>query len=47
METNDFLQGQEDCREGKSHEAGKSDSYDRGYSTQYEWEQILGAMYER
>ncbi len=40
----DFLQGQRDCRDGKSHEAGKSDAYDRGYGTQYEAEQALTEM---
>lgn len=39
-----FLKGQEDCRDGKPHQSGKGESYDRGYSAQYEWEQVQEAM---
>lgn len=39
----DFIQGQRDCHDGVPHEAGKSESYDAGYSTQYEIEQIRSA----
>jgi len=44
MDTEMFLQGQIDCRDGKPHQSGKGESYDRGYSTQYEMEQIQEAM---
>lgn len=40
----DFLQGQKDCQSGKKHESGHSTSYDRGFSTQKEWEEVLTAM---
>lgn len=36
----DFIQGQQDCREGKPHEEGRSKDYDRGYQCEYELEQI-------
>lgn len=39
-----FLQGQQDCKEGKPHASGRGESYDRGYATQYEWEQVQEAM---
>lgn len=39
----DFLQGQQDCREGVPHEDGKGESYDRGYATEYELEQMRSA----
>jgi hypothetical protein len=42
--TDDFLQGQNDCRDGIEHKAGKSAAYDDGYSTQYQAEQILTDM---
>ena len=35
----EFLEGQRDCRDGRPH-AGGSDAYYRGYSTQYESDQI-------
>ena len=36
----DFLLGQRDCLEGYPHRQGMSDDYDRGYSAQYEFEQV-------
>jgi len=36
----DFLQGQLDCREGVVHIDGKGESYDAGYSTEYNLQQI-------
>ena len=36
----DFIAGQQDCIKGIEHKAGDSTDYDRGYSTQYELEQI-------
>lgn len=39
-----FLQGQQDCKEGVPHKSGKGADYDRGYATQYEWEQVQEAM---
>lgn len=33
----DFIRGQEDCKAGKPHKEG-SESYNRGYSAQYELE---------
>ena len=40
----DFLQGQRDCQEGIPHKSGKSDSYNRGYSAEYEREQIMSEL---
>jgi len=40
----DFVQGQQDCKNGKPHEAGHSLDYDRGYATQYELEQVNNEM---
>ena len=44
MNTDDFLQGQRDCKDGVPHEAGKSKDYDAGYGSQYEAEQALTEM---
>ena len=38
--SSEFMQGQIDCIAGKPHKVGVSESYTRGYSTQYELEQI-------
>lgn len=40
FDSSEFLAGQNDCAEGKEHKSGRSESYDRGYSTQYQMEQI-------
>lgn len=42
MNTQDFLQGQKDCKAGKAH-VSKSVDYNRGYAAQYELEQVLSA----
>ena len=39
----DFADGQRDCRDGKPHQSGRSESYDMGYGFQYEMEQIRNA----
>lgn len=39
----EFIDGQRDCRDGKPHLDGKGESYDAGYSTQYQLEQIQSA----
>ena len=36
----EFIDGQQDCRDGKPHFDGKGESYVAGYSTQYQLEQI-------
>ena len=41
----DFLNGMADCRDGEDHKPGRSESYDRGYNCQYQWEQIVGARH--
>lgn len=46
MNTDQFIQGQRDCRDGKPHEAGKGADYDRGYAAQYEYEQVASAKCE-
>lgn len=44
MKTDDYLQGQNDCKDGVPHEMGKSKDYHDGYATQYEAEQLLTEM---
>ena len=44
INTSEFLRGQKDCMNGKSHKSGQSDDYDRGYAAQYELEQIAEKM---
>lgn len=39
----EFVDGQQDCRDGKPHFDGMGESYDAGYSTQYALEQMNGA----
>ena len=34
----EFIDGQQECRDGKPHFDGKGESYDAGYSAQYELE---------
>lgn len=43
----EFVDGQQDCRDGVPHKAGMSESYDAGYGAQYELEQIMEARSER
>jgi len=40
LSAGEFLRGQADCQGGEVHKAGQSVDYDRGYSTQYELEQV-------
>lgn len=40
----DFVNGQKDCRNGMPHKDGHGESYDAGYSFQYELEQITGEI---
>lgn len=39
----DFIKGQSDCKNGVPHQSGKGEDYDRGYSTQYQLEQLEGS----
>lgn len=39
MSANAYERGVTDCAEGIPHKAGQGDSYDEGYSMQYELEQ--------
>ena len=41
-----FLQGQQDCKEGKPHRSGKGESYDRGYETQYSFEAVMSELHK-
>ena len=43
----EFVEGQRDCKQGKPHETGKSESYDAGYSCQYELGEIRSAQHEQ
>ncbi len=36
----DFIDGQSDCKDGIPHQSGKSENYDRGYSAQYQLDQM-------
>lgn len=36
----DFVRGQSDCDKGIPHKSGQGEYYDRGYSAQYELEQV-------
>ena len=46
MNTTEYLQGANDCLMGVEHMAGKGQSYDAGYSSQYQHEQNLNALTE-
>lgn len=43
----EFIQGQKDCRDGVQHVAGKGESYDAGFSTEYAAEQTLDNQSQR
>jgi len=45
LNIDDFLQGQIDCMQGIEHKEGMSDSYNRGYTAQYEVEQMRNELY--
>lgn len=47
MNNFDCKQGQQDCKQGKPHQAGRSEAYDRGYAAEYELEQINDKRTER
>lgn len=40
MNTDDFLRGQQDCKDGKVH-TDQGEDYNRGYAAQYELEAAL------
>lgn len=40
----DFIKGQKDCANGIKHKEGMSEEYNRGYSVQYELEQIRNEL---
>ena len=39
-DTFEFVRGQTDCREGLPHKSGQSESYDAGYSCEYQLTEI-------
>lgn len=39
----EFVNGQQDCRDGIMHMDGNGESYDAGYRTEYELQQINSA----
>lgn len=43
----DFLRGQRDCKNGVGHKSNMSSDYDRGYSIQYDLEQVVSWVTER
>lgn len=40
-----FLDGMKDCKEGKPHQMGMGESYDAGYGTQYELQEIMAEVF--
>ena len=46
MNTLEFLQGANDCLIGVEHKAGRGDSYEAGYSSQYQHEQNMTVLAE-
>jgi hypothetical protein len=36
----DYFEGMRDAENGVSHKSGRSAEYDRGYASQYEFEQV-------
>lgn len=38
----EFLSGMRDAKHGRQHKQGMGSEYDRGFSTQYQLEQLLG-----
>ena len=44
MNTDEFMQGQRDCRENKDHRSDQGESYDRGYAAQYEFNAVRDEM---
>lgn len=47
LDCDEFLRGQIDCQNGVQHKAGQSESYDRGYATEYEREQVASELSRR
>ena len=41
LNSGEFLRGQSDCKKGAAHKTGQTESYNRGYATQYEMEAAL------
>ncbi len=41
LDAGEFLRGQRDCSNGAPHRSGQHEDYDRGYSAQYELEQVI------
>lgn len=46
LNSNEFLRGQKDCRDGVGHKDGQHPDYDRGYRAEYEIEQLTGVKSE-
>ena len=44
MNSDEYLKGMRDCKDGKPHQPGMSQDYNEGYSCQYSAEQSLTAM---
>lgn len=42
--SSEFLRGQKDCQDGTPHKPNQSEAYDRGYSCQYESEQLASEL---
>ena len=40
MNTNDWMRGANDAREGNEHKSGQSEDYNQAYAAQYEFDQI-------
>jgi len=44
MNTDEFMKGQRDCLDNLDHLPGQSESYDRGYAAQYEFNAVRDEM---
>ena len=42
--SDEFLDGQRDCKNGVEHKPGRSEEYNNGYGCQYEAEQLMTEM---
>jgi len=47
MKTGQFLEGVKDCRDGIPHSQSKCPEYNRGYSWEYERQQLVTVNSER
>lgn len=44
LNSNEFLRGQKDCRDGVEHKDGQHPDYDRGYRAEYEFGEVMAVL---